>query len=201
MADKAISALTSTATLADTDDLVLNQSAGGGSFSTKRIAVSAFKSGLLASPKFYAYLSASQNNLTGNGTQAQINWDTAPINAGSLWDTTNKRTAVMPAAGTVKGEILLMVDGPDNSVTASYHHVALRTNTGRGIYILVASGSMSANPGAGGGLYISLPYTIRMSAGEYFYVTYRSAGYGADTHDLGAFGADGNHITGEFTPD
>lgn len=46
MADKAISALTSTASVADADELVLNQDAGGGAFVTKRIAVSAFKGGL-----------------------------------------------------------------------------------------------------------------------------------------------------------
>ena len=46
MADKEISALPSAASIADTDELVLNQGAGGSAFVTKRIAVSVFKSGL-----------------------------------------------------------------------------------------------------------------------------------------------------------
>lgn len=46
MTDTLISALTSTAALATTDEVVLNQDAGGGSFVTKRITISDFKSEL-----------------------------------------------------------------------------------------------------------------------------------------------------------
>lgn len=63
MADKAISELSPAASAADADELVINQSAGGGAFSTKRIAVSAFKSALAfapsANPTFTGTLSAA----------------------------------------------------------------------------------------------------------------------------------------------
>jgi hypothetical protein len=50
MADKAISELAVASSAADTDELVLNQNAGGGNFNTKRIALSAFKSALNYTP-------------------------------------------------------------------------------------------------------------------------------------------------------
>lgn len=63
MTDKAISALTSASSAVGTDELVLNQSVGGGAFVTKRIAVSAFESGLgfapLASPTFTGTMAAT----------------------------------------------------------------------------------------------------------------------------------------------
>lgn len=74
MADKLISALTSAASAANADELVLNQDAGGGTFNTKRIAVSAFKSSL----SLYTVGGALGTPSSGNGSNI------TNVNAASL---------------------------------------------------------------------------------------------------------------------
>jgi hypothetical protein len=202
MTDKAISTLTSTGSLATTDELVLNQDAGGGSFVTKRIAVSAFKGGLGAiSPRFLAYYNGtSQSNVTGNGAVYQVLFNATRINVGMLWDTTNSRTSPAPSAGIVRGVLHLYIVGPDDS-TGQYNHIVAMTSGGASYFLLVA-GKIAQTPGAGGGFVVSLPFEVKVSSGEYVYFTCQSAGFGANSHDIYCGSTDSySSVSGEFIAD
>lgn len=70
MTDKLISALTTASSAANTDDLVLNQDAGGGNYNTKRITLSALKASLFASAALTGTPTVPTAGQTVSNTQA-----------------------------------------------------------------------------------------------------------------------------------
>ena len=142
MTDKAISTLTATASIADADELVLNQDVGGGAFVTKRIAVSAFKSGLdsapLASPTFTGTLAAA----VMQGTSLALGGATIGSNALAVTGSSafsDNLTVTKNAAGNT--QITLT---NTNNGTASYAYYSLSNGSYSGGVALYGVGFTSS---------------------------------------------------------
>jgi hypothetical protein len=138
--DKAISALTSASSAVGTDELVLNQSVGGGAFVTKRIAVSAFSSGFLSNGGALGTPSGGNGSNITNVNAASLGGATfaAPGAIGSGTSSTGAFTTVS-AAGNVSQTL---------NINGGLIHALTNASTGTGAYSYI----QLANATTSGGL-------------------------------------------------
>jgi len=123
-------------------------------------------------PAFMAYLSATESNVSGDGTTVKVVYDTAPVNQGAYYDTTTGEFTV-PVNGNyifTASNILM------NTVLVTGYNAALNTSASGVIYYTsVYAGTYPANSTRTTVGSIFLPLT----AGTRVWMTITSSGNGS----------------------
>jgi hypothetical protein len=114
--------------------------------------------------QFRVFNSAQLTNVTGDGTNYTVAFNSESYDDGNMYDT-SAYTATAPAAGYLRGCVQLDIEGPDQTVD-SVTRVQLVTSGGITYYLWTNGKGLYTHAGAGGGCGISAPFDIKLASGE-----------------------------------
>lgn len=173
----------------DTDDF-FKISQGNALGTTDTMVISA--AGEVTKPlqsAFYAYLSSTASNVTGDGTFYDVIYDSTAYDVNSDY-ATGTGLYTSPVTGKVKFEVGLQLNGIVNA-SVSY---SILTTSNR-IY-LTDMYSPTAVKTVGGSCFYSSPNIADMDAGDTAYFRIYSFGEGADVNDVYGAATGGSYFSG-----
>lgn len=130
-------------------------------------------------PAFFAHINANQNNLTGNGTVAKVNFTSERFDQNGDYDGTNTFTA--PVTGKYKFSYNVNPSGLDATSTYGQMQIVTTARTYNGPTLNLAQYRETTTDTAGINMAIS---SVDMTAADTAYCTLTVNGMGADTVDL-----------------